>query len=334
MASKYSATVRSLPENSAASRSGSGCPVSDSAASRSPAAHPSVRSYSNASAGSASSTAAPRNSLRASSNVNRRSSVRNSVSSPSSRSRCNPSRTSCRVARTNRSSCGPRITSNSSWRSASSESSSCTSSITSQTRSSSGARSLISRSAIAHPSMSGAAVSGRTSADPGSARLSAPSTASQNLCGSRSSRPTATDATRPLGAASAIHDRSKTVFPLPGGADTTVTRAGAPSRASSPGRDTTRPAPWPASGPATAPGSCADPTATIIARPVQPLTSRQHGTGWSQARQAGSDHIADVTPAHIAGRQPEAKPASRRRRVSSANGSAIRAAGYRAEESR
>jgi len=89
--------------------------------------------------------------------------------------------------------------------------------------------------------MSGAAVNGRTSADPGSVRRSAPSTASQNLSGSRSSCPTATDATRPLGAASAIHDRSKTVFPLPGGADTTVTRADPPSRASSPGRDTTRP---------------------------------------------------------------------------------------------
>src|SRR4029077_3937108 len=43
--------------------------------------------------------------------------------------------------------------------------------------------------------------------------------------------------------------------------------------------------------------------------PVQPPTSRQHGTGWPQARQAGSNHIADVTPAHIAGRQPGAKPA-------------------------
>ena len=49
-ASRYSATVRSLPENSAANRSGSGCPASDSAASRSPATQPSVRSYSSPSA--------------------------------------------------------------------------------------------------------------------------------------------------------------------------------------------------------------------------------------------------------------------------------------------
>ena len=45
-ASRYSATVRSVPENSAANRAGSGCPASDSAASRSPAAQPSVRSCS------------------------------------------------------------------------------------------------------------------------------------------------------------------------------------------------------------------------------------------------------------------------------------------------
>jgi hypothetical protein len=51
-------------------------------------------------------------------------------------------------------------------------------------------------------------------------------------------------------------------------------------------------------------------------------------------RQAGSNHIADVTPAHIAGRQPGVEPASRRRRASSGNDSAIPTAGYRAEESR
>jgi hypothetical protein len=37
------AAVRSIPENSAANLTGSGCPASDSAASRRPAAHPSVR---------------------------------------------------------------------------------------------------------------------------------------------------------------------------------------------------------------------------------------------------------------------------------------------------
>ena len=163
----YSATVRSVPENSAANRSGSGCPASDNAASRNPAAHPSVRSCSIITAESGSATPAASNISRASAAVNRRSASRISVSSPSSRSRCNPSRTSCRVASTNRSCGGARITSSSSCRRASSAPSSCRSSITSQIRSSSGARSVSSRSVIAHPSRSGAAVNTCTSVDPG-----------------------------------------------------------------------------------------------------------------------------------------------------------------------
>ena len=59
-ASRYSATVRSLPENSATNPSGSGCPASDSAASRSPAAHPSVRSCSAASPGPGTTAGVPR----------------------------------------------------------------------------------------------------------------------------------------------------------------------------------------------------------------------------------------------------------------------------------
>ena len=191
------------------------------------------------SAGSASSTPAAANNSRASARLNRRSSARISVSSPSSRNRCNPSRTSCRVASTNRSSAGARITSSSSCRRASAEPSSCRSSITSHSRSPSGARSFSSRSTIAHPSRSGAAVSARTSADPADVWRSAPSTDSQNRCGSRSSRPAGTHAARSARPASPIQDRSSTVLPLPGGADTTVTRADAPSRSHNPGRDTT-----------------------------------------------------------------------------------------------
>jgi len=55
-------------------------------------------------------------SSRASARLNRRSAARSSASSPSSRSRCSPSRRSCRVASTNRSRSGARITSSSSWR--------------------------------------------------------------------------------------------------------------------------------------------------------------------------------------------------------------------------
>jgi len=49
---------------------------------------------------------------------------------------------------------------------------------------------------IAHPSSSGTAVNGRTTTDPRAVWLSAPSTKSQNRCGSRSSRPNGSHATR------------------------------------------------------------------------------------------------------------------------------------------
>ena len=64
-------------------------------------------------------------------------------------------------------------------------------------------------------------------------------------------------------AASSIHDRSRTVFPLPAGADTTVTRTRAPSRPNSPIRGTTPPAPGAAAGPGPRPAQSPWP---IIAR--------------------------------------------------------------------
>jgi hypothetical protein len=258
-ASRYSATVRSVPENPAANRPGSGCPASDSAASRSPAAQPSVRSCSTARVGSSSSTPAPANSSPASATVNFKSPARISVSPPSSRSRCSPSRTSCRAAKTNRSSAGARMISSCSCRSAPG-SSSCTSSITSHSRSSSTARSLSSPSASAHPSSSGAGDTARTSPAPGPVRRSAPNTDSQNRCGSRSSRPAVTHATRPASPAPAIHDRSNTVFPLPAGAHTTVTRADDPSRPNSDTRGTTPPLP-----PLAGRNSAGDSAASIMA---------------------------------------------------------------------
>ena len=83
---------------------------------------------------------------------------------------------------------------------------------------------------MAHPSRSGAAVSSRTSADPAVVWRSASSTDSQNRCGSRSSPPAGTYATLSARPAAAIHDRNRTVLPLPGGAETTVTRCEAPGR--------------------------------------------------------------------------------------------------------
>jgi hypothetical protein len=87
---------------------------------------------------------------------------------------------------------------------------------------------------MAQPSRSGAAVSGHTIADPAAVLRNASATEIQNRYEPRSSTHPALSA-RP---ASAIQDRSSTVFPLPGGADTSVTRAASRSRSNSAGRDT------------------------------------------------------------------------------------------------
>jgi hypothetical protein len=58
---------------------------------------------------------------------------------------------------------------------------------------------------------------------------SAPRTESQNRCGSRPFRSAGTHAAQSRRPDWLIHDRSSTVFPLPGGADTTVTRADPPN---------------------------------------------------------------------------------------------------------
>src|SRR5262249_27241700 len=114
---------------------------------------------------------------------------------------------------------------------------------------------------------------------------SAPVTDSQNCCESRSPRPAGTHAARPARPAWPIQDRSSTVLPLPGGADTTITRAGAASRPNGRGRATTPPAPGPTTPPATASDPTADPMLPIIAphpptRPQVPdadtLTDARH----------------------------------------------------------
>src|SRR6185437_8799568 len=102
--------------------------------------------------------------------------------------------------------------------------------------------------------------------DPAEVWRSASSTDSQNACGSRSSRPTDTHAVLSIRPASPIHDRSNTDFPLPGGAEITVTRADPPSRSNSPVRDTTPPAPGRATRPSTASDPLAGPMTQILAR--------------------------------------------------------------------
>src|SRR5207302_5214918 len=130
------------------------------------------------------------------------------------------------------------------------------------------------------PSRSGAAVTGRTSPDPAEVRRSAPSTDNQNCWGSVSPGPTDTHAALSSRPASPIHDRSSTVFPLPGGADTTVTRAEAPSRSNNPGRDTTPPAPGRATRPATAP----DPSAGPMARSSHDTSQQAPGVRGPRSR--------------------------------------------------
>jgi hypothetical protein len=95
-----------------------------------------------------------------------------------------------------------RISSNSSWRSASAEHSSCKSSITSQVCRS-GSR-----------------------------------TETQKRCGSRSSPRTDAHGVRSSRLAASIHDRSKNAFPLPAGVEAGVMRPARPSRLNNAQRDT------------------------------------------------------------------------------------------------
>ena len=142
---------------------------------------------------------------------------------------------------------------------------------------------------LAPSSSSGAARRAPTSAAPGAVRRSAPTTETQKFCGSRSSRPAGTHATRPAGAASLIQDRNSTVLPLPGGADTTVTRAGALSRSNSSGRATTPPAPGPATG---SPTASASPglTATMISSALDGLKAAE-GNGGLTGAVSGSGRV-------------------------------------------
>ena len=220
--------MRSLPENSATNRSGSGCPASAIAARRNPATQPSVRSSSSARAASGSSIPAASNRSRASGGEKRRSAARSSMSEPASRNRCRPSCGSRRVASTTRNSPGSRASSSSSCASASAELSSCRSSITSTHLPSSEARSDSSRPTTASPSKPGAAPSRCTKPSRPTAPLNASITASQKRWASRSPRSTDTHATRSRSPASSIHDRSSTVLPLPAGAEISVTPPAAP----------------------------------------------------------------------------------------------------------
>ena len=115
------------------------------------------------------------------------------------------------------------------------------SSITSRIGRSRPASSAISLCTRPEPSNCGDGASGaRTASDPTAAR-SCSSTESQKRWGSCSSRRTETQAARSARFASSIHECSSTVFPLPGGAETSVTPPANPAdrRSNSSGRATT-----------------------------------------------------------------------------------------------
>ena len=127
-------------------------------------------------------------------------------------------RTSCRVASTNRSSGGARVISSSSCRSASGPSS-CI--IDHRPQPVIQRRQIRQQPLGDRPAVQGPAPPSppAPAASPGAVCRNAASTDSHNRCGSRSSRPAGTRATRsdsPAAPAWPIQDRSSTVFPLPG----------------------------------------------------------------------------------------------------------------------
>ena len=218
---RYPATLRSLPEKSRTNRSGSGCPASEIAARRRPAAQPSVRSRSSATASSLSSISLARSNSAASWAEKRSSASRISVRSPARRKRCTFSCGSERLVSTIRRPAGRRMMNSSSHPSASGDCSSCRSSITSTSGSSSKRRSSSSRSTTASPRNPGVGPSGST--EPPRAAASALVTASQKCCASRSRCSTATHAVCSEAPLSSSHERTSIVLPLPAGAQTRTT---------------------------------------------------------------------------------------------------------------
>jgi len=238
-ASRYSTTVRSVPENSAANRSGSGCPASDSAASRSPAAQPSARSGSTATARPVSSTPAAANRSPASAALNRKSPARISAVPHDQRLQLPQRLAGVEFVHVVDHQLQPLLQ----WRQALEQP-------------------LYQRPPVQvrrrrHRPHQFRPRAGR----PQGADHRQPEPL-RNLLIPPGRHPRG----RPARSAPAIPDRSSTVFPLPAAPGTTCTRAGPPSRSNSAGRDTTPPAPWRASRPLADSDAAAGSTVTIIAR--------------------------------------------------------------------
>ena len=89
--------------------------------------------------------------------------------------------------------------------------------------------------------------------------------------------------------------------PLPGGADSTVTRADAPSCSNSPGRGTTPPRPGRAARPATSSGPSAGPTARSSHDASRRIEAAIHSRPLSRFRPRESGHPGRVAAARPAG---------------------------------
>ena len=214
---------------------------SGSAASRRPAAQPSVRSTRRSSWSVVSSTPTSANSSRASAGTNARSAARTSASSPASRSRCSGHGGSRRVSTTRRSPPGGAVTSRCSPAHTSGEATRWTSSSTRTAGPTTWRTAAATRSAGSVPGpRSSATRRRRASAGAPTTAARDVATARQKASGVSSPGPTVSQAGRST-ARAASQEPTSTVLPHPAEADRSVTGDSAPRsrRSNRRGRSTT-----------------------------------------------------------------------------------------------
>lgn len=270
--------MRSVPAKSATDAFASARSCNHNAASRSPAAHPRVRSCSSTRLVPASRTPWPSKSAADSAAVNARSSSRTSRSSSRSRSRdsCG-SLGSTRVAMTSRSS---GLASRSVASTAASTSGFVTTWRSSSTSTTGAPRPLTSATSDEAMAQSAWAVRRSRSSIPSSgaaALFMAATTCAQNRRGSLSARSSVSQMTAPGRSRSAIHEANSTVLPMPADAATTVKDRSTPALSWSRrrGRLTTR-----GGRRGTPMSATAANDAVVVSRPCgRPLSTRPAGPG-------------------------------------------------------
>src|SRR5512132_4241171 len=225
--------ARSSPARSATNRPGWDWPRMDRAASRSPAAQPSVRRHSVSSSSPDSATPWSASSAAVSSRVKARSASRISLSCPATRSRCRASGGSERVATTRRSCEGACRSRNRSWPTTAWPVASCRSSRISTTGRRSSNRPATKACRNPSPiSTCGLRPASSPSGGTTSAPRSAASTCAQNCGGWWSPGPTRTQATGPGGRAPVVQEVISRVLPYPAGAASRVSGPRVPSSSS------------------------------------------------------------------------------------------------------